>query len=95
MTRPGQYISVLAAGFAALLATSAANAMSLLNSDTSEVALTVTVDGIRTEVVVAPNTTVQVCDKGCFIALPGGEMAVFKGTENVSVQGGKFTILEN
>lgn len=75
--------------FAALLATSQANAMQLTNRDTADYKLVLTERDTTQEMIVKPSEILDsICLKGCTIKMPDGEEYEFDGNEVVSIEEG-------
>ncbi|MEM8748952.1 MAG: hypothetical protein AAGF28_01525 [Pseudomonadota bacterium] len=72
----------------------AAHALTLVNTDPEAHTVTVTENGVRSEVTIEPNARMATCEQGCFVTFPGGDMMVFKGAEEVVIEGGKARILK-
>ena len=78
--------ATVAAALVATLGTS--NAASITNTDTEERVLTITIDGIRSELPIAPGASASVCDKGCFVLFPAGDILPLTGKEKVVIKNG-------
>lgn len=72
-----------------------AGAVTLTNSDSTEQIVTVTESGKRSEVALAASESVELCEKGCFMSFPSGDMLPLKGAETVVVESGKGRIVNN
>ncbi|MEM7303232.1 MAG: hypothetical protein AAF468_19295 [Pseudomonadota bacterium] len=72
--------------------TGVATALTIKNADSNPVTVSVTQNGVRTDLPLAAGETQSVCPSGCFIRFPNGDMQIFKGDENVVVQGGSGRI---
>lgn len=86
--------------FAAIIVASfgtatAAGAVTITNLDTEERILTVTENGVRSEIVIGPKAKISTCENGCFVSFPAGDIMVFKGKEDVAVEGGKGRLIKN
>jgi hypothetical protein len=71
-----------------VLATSAAEAISLTNRDTKEEKLIVIEGDKQTEQIIKPGERLELCEKSCVIRLPDGADYEFEGTEIVSLEEG-------
>ncbi len=77
------------AALSSFILSGSAQALTLTNSDSEPRVVTVTENGKRAEVSVAANGSVTVCQNGCFISFPSGDVMAFKGAERVVIQDGK------
>ena len=73
---------------AAFLVPPSAFAAEVTNGDAEVRTVKITEQGIRAEIPVEPDGTVQLCPKGCFIAFPDGSMTVLTGTERILIVDG-------
>lgn len=63
----------------------------LTNLDAEPFVMTVTEQGLRTDVKVEAGESIEFCLAGCFVALPNGNRAALNGSEIIEVSGGKIT----
>ena len=71
-----------------------ASAAVLENRDADAVRVTVSENGVRTEVEIAAGTTTTVCEDGCFVTFPDGDMLPLTGAETVAIENGKGRIAD-
>lgn len=74
-----------------------ADALSITNRDSSEMAITVVEEEGKPGVTmkIEPSATLDgICTQGCVITLGNGESDTFEGEEFVSIEGGQFVISE-
>ena len=81
-------IRILLATSLACAVSAPAMAATLRNLDPEPTRVTVSEDGIRSEVEVASGETRTLCEGGCFITFANGEMLPLTGSESVVVEGG-------
>lgn len=63
-------------------------AASAINNDAEPRTLVVTEDGNKSELAIAPGSTVQFCPNGCFVTMPNGDREALSGSETISISGG-------
>ena len=81
--------ALLSALLAMPFTVSPAAAVSLQNRDAEPIKVIVTVLGVRTDVEVAPNAGATICEAGCFLTFPNGEVLPLAGTERVIYETGR------
>jgi hypothetical protein len=77
---------------AVLVATCAASAATLTNTDSESHTVVVTEGGVKNELAIAAGETVTFCNGGCFLTLPNGDRAALAGPENVEIVKGEAVI---
>ena len=78
----------IVASAAVLASLGAANAASAINKDSEPRTLTVTEEGAKRELSIAPGETVQFCPSGCFVTMPNGDREALTGSETIEISGG-------
>ena len=84
--------ALVAGALAAIAGTGSAHAASVTNTDGEPQTIIITEQGVRSELVVGANETLQFCTQGCFVTMPNGDRAVLRGTENLAIVGGEAII---
>jgi len=72
---------------------SVSQAATIVNADTEKRNITITEDGVRSEVELVPNVSLRVCEAGCFLLFPSGLMLPIKGTENLEIRNNNGVIV--
>ncbi|MDX1402271.1 MAG: hypothetical protein R3245_10140 [Kiloniellales bacterium] len=89
---------VLSAAILALLLAGDGMALTLTNWEAVDQRLQISEGGDETVtydiVISAHETLVELCQDGCTISLENGEQQSFEGSEEVSIEDGRFVILE-
>ena len=89
-------ISIALVAVSALAATTlGATAASITNADGEPRVVTLTIDGVRTEQSIAAGARIDVCEKGCFVLFPSGDILPLTGSETVVIQNGAGKVNTN
>lgn len=82
------------AAVAAVVLWSAGSAVAaeLTNNDASAHTLRITENGERSEVVVDPAQTITLCEAGCFMTAPNGDLLAIEGDETISLVEGAAVV---
>lgn len=67
-------------------------AASAVNKDSEPRTLVVTEGSSKSDLVIAPNETVDFCPSGCFVTFPNGDRQALTGSETIEIAGGKAKI---
>lgn len=89
---PSKILKIASA--AAILVASAGfvQAASLENKDAGTHTVTVTDQGVKTELAVAAGEVINFCNGGCFLTMPNGDRAALSGNEAVQIVNGAAII---
>lgn len=68
-------------------------AASVANADAEARIVVITERGLRSEHTIAANSNIVLCEKGCFILFPSGDMLPLTGPEKITIQDGTGRIV--
>ena len=71
------------------------NAATVLNVDAEARNIIVTENGVRTDLEVPPNVTLNFCESGCFALFPSGLILPLKGSETLEIKNSEGLLISS